>query len=104
MATTRERFYSAEGKIGRALAAVEADTGASPMLLGVIKELRKRSKKVLYALHCADDALFEYLIEMKQAAESAKYVSEADKDSTGKTRKAVLNAYTSVASVRCCRN
>lgn len=104
MATTRERFYSAEGQIGRALVAVEADTGASPMLFGVLKELRRRSEKARYALHCADDALFEYLIEMEQAAESAKYVAEADKDSTGRTRKAVFNAYMSVTSVRCCRN
>jgi hypothetical protein len=45
-----------------------------------VKELRRRSKKALYALHCVGAALFEYLIEMEQAAESAKYMVEADKD------------------------
>lgn len=104
MATTRKRLYHTEEQIGQAVAALEADPGTSPMMLALVKELRSKSKKAICALNCVDDSLFEQVIEMEQAAESARYAADADKGLTGKTRKVMLDAYMSVTGVRGCRD
>ena len=103
MVTTRVRLYNAAKLITQAVAVVEADTGASPMLLAAVEELRKKSKNAIGAMNCANDDVFEQIIAMEQAADSVEHAAEAERGLTGETRKKVLEAHMSAIDVRCCR-
>jgi hypothetical protein len=94
MLTIPERFDEIDWQVGQAMSAVEADTGASPVLYAVVKEFRIKSLKTLDALKDADNqAVIEHLIEVEQAADSAKYAAEADEGLSEETRKAILDAH-----------
>jgi hypothetical protein len=103
MTTTRADLHNADAQITKAMAAVEADTGCSPILVASMKEFVVKSKNVLCALYCADDNLFDLVIELEQSAKNAKYESDAAKGLASKTRQKVLDAHTSVVVVRCRR-
>ena len=101
MLTIPERFTQIDEQVGQAMAAVESDTGASPVLHAVVKEFRRKSLKALEALENADSqAIVEYVVEVEQAADSAKYAAEADDGLTEKTRKAVLDAHFSACILK----
>ncbi len=101
MLTIPERFDQIDGQVGQAMAAVETDTGASPVLHAVVKEFRRKSLKALDALEDADNlAVIEHVIEVEQAADSAKYAAEADEGLSEKARKAVLEAHMSTCILK----
>jgi len=103
MTTTRACLQNADAQITKAMAAVEADTEGSPILVAAMKEFVGKSKNVLCALYRADDNLFNLVIELEQSAEKAKYESDAAKGLASTTRQKVLDAHTSVVIVRCRR-
>ena len=101
MLTIPERFTQIDEQVGQAMAEVAADNGASPVLYAVVKEFRRKSSKALEALEAADNqAIIEHVIEVEQAADSAKYAAEADAGLTEKTRKAVLDAHFSACILK----
>src|SRR5438874_4835836 len=64
------------GKAESALKAVEADAGASPVLVAVVREFAAKTGK---AIGLADgDRAWEAVIELEQAGDSAKAAAEAD--------------------------
>ena len=99
-AKTSACLHQAYEHITKAMTAVEADTGGSPIFVAVMKELVGKSKDVLSALNCADDNLFDLVIELEQSAENAKYELDATKGLASTTRQKVLDAYTSVVVVK----
>jgi hypothetical protein len=101
MLTIPERFDEIDGQVGLAMAAVEMDTGASPVLYAVVKEFRRKSLKALNALKDADkQTVIEHVIEVEQAADSAKYAAEADEGLSEETRKAILDAHMSTCILK----
>lgn len=101
MSTIPERFGEIDMQIGEAMAAVEADTGASPVLYAVVKEFRRKSLKALNAFKGADNqAVIEHIVEVEQAADSAKYAAEADEGLSEETRKAILDAHMSTCVLK----
>jgi DNA-directed RNA polymerase specialized sigma subunit len=101
MLTIPERFTQIDEQVGQAMAAVESDTGASPVLHAVVKEFRRKSLKALEALEDGDNqAVVVHIIEVEQAADSAKYAAEADEGLTAKARKAVLDAHFSTCILK----
>jgi hypothetical protein len=100
MPTTRACLYHANEQITKAMTAVEADTGGSPIFVATMKKFVGKSKNVISALNCADDNLFDLVIELEQSAENAKYELGAAKGLASKTRQKVVDAYTSVVVVK----
>jgi len=96
MLTIPERFNEIDVEIGRAMAAVEKDTGASPVLYAVVKEFRRKSLKAVKALKGADNqAIIAHITEVEQAADSAKCAAEADEGLSEEARKAIFDAHMS---------
>ena len=63
-------------KVERALKAVEADPGASPVLVAVVREFAAKSAKAIGL--AGGNREWEAVIELEQAGDSAKAAAEAD--------------------------
>ena len=101
MATATERLTQIDEQARQALEAVEADKGASVVLAAVAKEFHRKSQKALGSLGGADDhGVREAVIEVEQAADSAKAAVEADTGATEETRQAILAAHLSVCILK----
>lgn len=78
----------------RAAAATRADQGASPVLVAVVEELDRKSKKANAAIRGADALLQRELIaEVEQAADSARVAAAADRGLGDDARKLVELAH-----------
>lgn len=86
-----ERLEAARVKIDGARSAVEADEGASPVLVAVVKEFAKKADK---ATTSPDERVA--IIELEQAGDSAKAAAEADPAVSSATRDAVLEAHLAI--------
>ena len=74
-----ERFLEFEEQSDRALEMVEADPTASPVLVAVVQELSRKAKKAHAPVTDGNlTAMREAIIEVEQAADSAKVAAEAD--------------------------
>jgi hypothetical protein len=102
MATKRQGLYQVDKQLNQAVVAIQADTGASPLMIGAVEKFRERLNKAIRAMECADDNLFDSVIELEQAATETKYALDANKSLAGETRREVLAAYMWVAGLRCC--
>ncbi len=101
MATTAERLTQIQEQIGVAAAAVETDDGASPVLGAVVAELARKAKKAVDGLPDADDAGVRLsIVEVEQAADSAKAAVEADDGPSEETRQAVLDAHLAICILK----
>lgn len=101
MATTAERLHRIAKQIDAATAAVEADADASPVLGAVVQELARKAQKALDGLLEADDtALRLSIVEVEQAADSAKAAVEADDGPSDATRQAVLDAHLGICILK----
>src|SRR5207248_10341546 len=89
--TTTERLRDACAKTDNALACVRADQGASPVLLAVVREFAKKAEKSTLS---PDERTA--VIELEQAADSAKAAAEADTGVGDATRQAVLDAHLAI--------
>lgn len=64
----------------RAAEASRADAGASPVLVAVVDELERKATKANAALAAADPATRrELIVEVEQAADSARVAAAADR-------------------------
>jgi hypothetical protein len=86
-------------KIADALRAAEADTGASVVLVAVVREFDKKADK---ALRQADtpDAMREAVVELEQAGDSAKAAAEADPGLGENAKQAVLDAHMAICILK----
>jgi hypothetical protein len=91
MATTSDRLREVRSKIDRAVEAVRADGGASPVLTAVVGEFAAKGEKAAGA----DDERGA-VIELEQAGDSAKVAAEADQGVSDATREAVLDAHLAI--------
>jgi hypothetical protein len=89
--TTSERLSGAKAKIDAAQEAVDADGGASPVLVAVVREFANKAAKATAA---SDER--ESVIELEQAGDSAKAAAEADTGLSDAAREAVLDAHLAI--------
>jgi len=101
MTTTAERLTDIQEQIDAANAAVGADAGASPVLGAVVNELARKAQKATSELSGADDtSLRTSIVEVEQAADSAKAAAEADPGISDATRQAVVDAHLSICILK----
>ena len=97
----RDRFLQFEEQSDRALASVEADSQASPVLVAVVQEFSRKTKKAHSGVTHGDaKASWEAIIEVEQAGDSAKVAAEADVHAHENTRQAVLDAHLSICLLK----
>ena len=89
--TTQERLREARIKIDHALACIQDDPGASPVLLAVVSEFAKKAGKAAGAVDERDA-----VVELEQAGDSAKVAAEADPGVSQPGRQAVLDAHLAI--------
>ena len=90
-----DRAGSGPAKAAAALDAVDADSGASPVLRAVVQEFTNKANKAL-DLGVGDRA-WEAVVELEQAGDSAKAAAEADVDAAPATTAAVQAAHLATA-------
>jgi len=101
MATTAERLTRRHAQIDAAAAAVASDDGASPVLSAVVQEMARKAEKSVETLPDADDAALRLtIVEVEQAADSAKAAIEADPGPSDETRQAVLDAHLAICILK----
>jgi hypothetical protein len=101
MSAVAERLPKLEASVQQAVQAVKADGGASPVLAAVIRELEKKLDKARPILQGGDDAkIRESVIEVEQAADSAKAAAEADSGAKEETRAAIIKAHDRVCLLK----
>ena len=86
-------------KITLAARQVEADGGASPVLVAILREFeRKLAKAEQQATAGAPDR--ESVIELEQAGDSAKVAAEADMGLSSDARESVLAAHLAICKLK----
>lgn len=92
MTETQERLSKLQDRIDAAVSSTEADGGASPVLLAVVREFSKKASKGRGLL---DDGGDERVVvtEIEQAGDSAKAAAEADGGISDATRTAIVEAH-----------
>ena len=92
-------FDEVVGKITDALRQVEADRGASPVLVAVVREfqskLAKAEKQAVDGVPGRDSVM-----ELEQAGDSAKAAAEADSGMSRDTRESVLAAHLAICKLK----
>ena len=86
-----------EGRLTAADAELAADGTASPVLMAVVAEFRRKFAKTRPTLE-GDGApdQREAIVELEQAADSAKHAALADPGASEKTKLAVVSAHDSI--------
>jgi predicted lipoprotein len=100
MSPLREQLDEVAGKIGTAYREVEADDGASPVLVAVVREFEAKATKARKAVVGADAGAREAIVELEQAGDSAKAAAEADPAVGGSARQAVLDAHLAICMLK----
>jgi hypothetical protein len=92
-------FDEVVDKITDALRQVEADRGASPVLVAVVREfqskLAKAEKQAVDGVPGRDSVM-----ELEQAGDSAKAAAEADSGMSSDTRDSVLAAHLAICKLK----
>ena len=84
---------AAEG-LTASLIALNSDAGASPVLVTVVEEFYRKFVKTQDAILGPDERLSrEGLIELEQAADSARYAALADKGVAAETRDVIVETH-----------
>ena len=87
-----------QGKAAVALAAVEGDGGASPVLRAVVQEFAGKAAKAVGLGGGGRE--WEAVIELEQAADSAKVAAEADTAAAPATAAAVQAAHLAICMLK----
>ena len=86
-------------KIADALRAAEGDSGASVVLVAVVREFDKKADKAMRQAD-ATDAMREAVVELEQAGDSAKAAAEADPGLGPNAKQAVLDAHMAICVLK----
>ncbi len=82
------------GGLEASLAALDAEDAASPVLRAVVEEFQRKYAKTRGAILGADERQArESLIELEQAADSARYAALADPGVTEATRDLIVDTH-----------
>jgi hypothetical protein len=95
--TIHTRLDEVRAKIGDALRAVEGDPGASVVTAAVVREFDSKGAK---ADRAGDDEARDAVIELEQAADSAKVAAAADPGADPATREAVEAAHLAICILK----
>jgi hypothetical protein len=92
-------FDTVAEKITDAARRVDADGGASPVLVAVVREFRSKLAKVERS---AVDGVpgHESIVELEQAGDSAKAAAEADPGLSSDARESVLAAHLAICMLK----
>ena len=83
-----------ESGLTASLAALDEDGAASPVLRAVVEEFQRKFAKTQSAILGADERLArEGLIELEQAADSARYAALADTAADRRTRDLIVDTH-----------
>ena len=86
-------------KITEAARHVEADGGASPVLVAVVREFEAKLAKA--EKHASDGVPGrDFVIELEQAGDSAKTAAEADAGLSSAARESVLAAHLAICKLK----
>jgi hypothetical protein len=86
-------------KITDAARRTEADTGASPVLIAVVREFQ--TKLVKAQKHATNGVPgHDYVLELEQAGDSTKAAAEADAGLSGDARDSVLAAHLAICKMK----
>lgn len=87
--------------VDRAVEAVQRDKGASAALKAVVEEFHKQAKAARDdAEEAEEEPIREHIVEVEQAADSAKAAALADENIKGPTREAILAAHEAVSGLK----
>jgi hypothetical protein len=86
-------------KIADALRAAEGDSGASVVLVAVVREFDKKADKAMRQA-ATPDAMREAVVELEQAGDSAKAAAEADPGLGQGAKQAVLDAHMAICVLK----
>ncbi len=86
-------------KIARAMNAVDNDAGSSPVLAAVVREFEAKGAKAC-AAPGDERTRRDAVIELEQAADSAKAAAEADTGIETDTRQQVLDAHLAICILK----
>lgn len=99
--TISERVVEIQDKIATALEEVESDKGASPALKAVVRELNAQCEGMMDHIdEAAEEPVREHVIELEQAADSAKVAAEAEQNLKGSTRGAIIDAHEAISALK----
>lgn len=97
----RERLPTIHRLVVAAWDAVKVDRHSSNALVATVEEFLRKSQKALHLAEVADDsALWEIVVELEQAGDSAKAAVLAEKGIGSETRKAVLDAHQIICQLK----
>lgn len=83
-----------ERGLDASLKALDRDAGASPVLRAVVEEFKRKFLKTRTSILGADERISrEALIELEQAADSARYAALADTGARPATRDVIVDAH-----------
>lgn len=86
-------------KISNAVRQVEADAGASPVLVAVVGEFQtKLAKATKHATGGPPD--HDFVVELEQAGDSSKVAAEADAGLSSEARESVLAAHLAICKLK----
>ena len=92
-------FDEVATKVAAAAATVQADAGASPVLVAVVREFNNKLAKAQSRMtNGAPDR--DSVLELEQAGDSAKAAAEADSGASGETRETVLAAHLAICKLK----
>jgi hypothetical protein len=99
LATTdlRSRLDDVRGHINACRHAVDGDTGASVVTVAVVREFDAKAEK---AGATPDEGTRDAIIELEQAADSAKVAAAADPGISGEAREAVEAAHLAICILK----
>jgi hypothetical protein len=86
-------------KINDAARQVEADGGASPVLVAVVREFQAKLSKAEKHSDGGQPA-HDSVMELEQAGDSAKAAAEADPGLSGEARESVLAAHLAICKLK----
>lgn len=78
-----------ESDVERAVSLTKGDAGASAVLVAVVEEFGRKMQKALKS----NGNVRESVVEVEQAADSAKYAAEADDGLGDDAKKAIISAH-----------
>jgi len=92
-------FDEVAEKITEAARQIDADKGASPVLVAVIREFQSKLGKT--QRHTTDGVPDrDYVMELEQAGDSAKAAAEADAGLSSGARESVLAAHLAICKLK----
>jgi hypothetical protein len=83
-------------RLAEARSMLSADAGASPVLIAVVDEFARKFEKTRQAIERPGGPEREAVVELEQAADSARWAAEADPGAKLETRTAVVLAHDTI--------